>query len=69
MKIRQFTGHKDREIAGPKEIPFVSTLLTHGLQAGIVEQRGFEQSESDCKKMGEQRRCQTSHFGNESNTA
>jgi len=32
----EFTGHKDCGIAGPEEIPFVSSLLTHGLQAGMV---------------------------------
>jgi hypothetical protein len=70
-----FGQHKGREIPGPKENLFpysVSTLLTHGFtrwHSNARLERGFEQSESNCKKMGEQRRCQTSHFGNESDTA
>jgi len=49
-------------------IYIVDTWITNWDSKG-TDQKGFESSESDCKKMGEQRRCQTSRFGNESNPA
>ena len=50
-----FGQHKGREIAGPKENLFVSTLLTHGVQAGIVmplNREGLNKVRVTVKKWG-----------------